>query len=631
MELLRRALVGVSAISLVVTAFVPAAAQAAEGIPATNLLGLLQISEPLTSPAYDRGKFEHWIDADRNGCNARYEVLIRSSLTPVEVVPPCKLFGGTWHSTYDEMVVVDPADIEIDHVVALAEAWRSGAAVWTDSERRDFANDLGVDYALVPSSGVANQKKADKDPARWLPTEPALVCDYVTHWTLLKYRWGLSVDQAEAESIAGELSGECGSRTLELPEVMRAPVDVVEPDDGTQDTENPGSEHEGGPALGGDPARTEIEPFLGGETRLAGESRYDTAITVSSRYSSGVPAVFVATGENFPDALSASAAAAFAGAPLLLTRPNALPAAVKAEIARLAPEEIFVVGGENVVSATVMRELDSVAPTVRMAGEDRYLTGLDIVSKSFDDARFAVIATGNSFPDALASTSVAGIRGGPVILVNGKQESVSWSVISALRSLGVTEVMIAGGTEVISTGIQNQLHAEGFNPYRRGGADRYETAAIINSSHFAAGQSTHFFLSTGQDFPDALSGAAIAGYLGMPLYVTRPTCMPDPIRSALSSQGFHNRIVLGGANAVSVSAASGMVCPPPPPPPGSGSVPGSGGYDCPVGYPYKGNHSSSGEKIYHVPSGASYKRTKPEQCFSTEAAAQAAGYRRALR
>src|SRR5690606_34895501 len=148
------------------------------------------------------------------------------------------------------------------------------------------------------------------------------------------------------------------------------------------------------------------------------------SIEVSKRYSPGVPAVFVATGRDFPDALSASAAAAQLGAPLLLTEPHAVPAAVLKEIKRLQPADIVVVGGTGVISAGVVKTLGSVAPVQRLAGADRYSTGLEIVRNAFTNSSLAVIATGRSFPDALSATSVAGISGGPVILVDGLKKSV---------------------------------------------------------------------------------------------------------------------------------------------------------------------------------------------------------------
>lgn len=127
MNLCKRIGVGLGAIALVLSGLVPTAASAAEPVTAADLPQLLTVAEPVTSPAYERARFEHWIDADSNGCNTRYEVLLRDTLTAATKSAPCVLSGGSWQSAYDGVIAESPAEIEIDHVVALSEAWKSGA------------------------------------------------------------------------------------------------------------------------------------------------------------------------------------------------------------------------------------------------------------------------------------------------------------------------------------------------------------------------------------------------------------------------------------------------------------------------------------------------------------------------
>lgn len=194
------------------------------GAPASRILAadvpdLLRVADETRSPKYSRDRFDHWIDADGDGCNTRYEVLIEESTTPVTVTGRCWIDGGTWVSPLDGMYARSPGEIEIDHHVPLAEAWRSGASAWTDHTRRDFANDLGVPYGLTAASSVSNQSKGDKDPAEWLPTNTAYTCEYVLGWSLVKYRWTLAVDPAELAAIRDVLSGECGAIAVTLPEV----------------------------------------------------------------------------------------------------------------------------------------------------------------------------------------------------------------------------------------------------------------------------------------------------------------------------------------------------------------------------------------------------------------------------
>ncbi|MBN9195516.1 MAG: cell wall-binding repeat-containing protein [Microbacterium sp.] len=308
-----------------------------------------------------------------------------------------------------------------------------------------------------------------------------------------------------------------------------------------------------------DPTQSVIAPFPDGLTRVSGASRIETAIAASERYSPGVPAVFVATATNFPDALSAASASAFVGGPLLLTARDTLPASVLAEVQRLTPEHIYVVGGTGAVSDDVLEGLATVAPTTRFAGSDRYSTGTAIVQGTFTQSTTAFIATGASFPDALAATGAAGASRSPVILVDGQRSSLSGDTVSLLDELGVTDVAIAGGTSVVSSSIEQQLSLSGRNVIRYGGGDRYSTAAIINAAFFAPGTDTAF-LATGTAFPDALAGAALAGRLGAPLYVTQPACMPDVTRAALAVLGNVKTVVMGGTAAVSAASAEGLGC-----------------------------------------------------------------------
>jgi hypothetical protein len=173
----------------------------------TGELGSLRI-EPEQRAGYDRDLFAHWIDANGNGCDTRREVLIRDSLTPVTVGPGCEISGGTWFSVYDGFTSSNPDDFDIDHMVALAEAWDSGARSWSDQRRQDFANDLSFRGSLIAVSSSSNRSKSDQDPADWLPPNEAFHCDYVALWIEVKTLWDLSVDDAELNALE-EISARC--------------------------------------------------------------------------------------------------------------------------------------------------------------------------------------------------------------------------------------------------------------------------------------------------------------------------------------------------------------------------------------------------------------------------------------
>ncbi|MGY0055053.1 HNH endonuclease family protein [Streptomyces sp. LZ34] len=160
---------------------------------------------------YTRDKFKLWLDEDHDGCNTRHEVLISEAVIAPQVAPRCRLTGGSWYSWYDGETWTDPNDLDIDHVVPLAEAWDSGASTWTAGERNAYANDLGDERALAAVTDNVNQAKADKDPAEWLPDLAR--CRYVTDWTVVKTRWGLSVDPREAAALK-QLAAGCPNEEL---------------------------------------------------------------------------------------------------------------------------------------------------------------------------------------------------------------------------------------------------------------------------------------------------------------------------------------------------------------------------------------------------------------------------------
>jgi hypothetical protein len=159
---------------------------------------------------YSRDLFRHWIDADGDGCDTRDEVLIDEAMVAPHVGTGCSLTGGKWVSLYDGAVVTSASDLDIDHVVALAEAWDSGAYAWTSQRRQAFANDLGVPWALIAVTAGSNRSKGDRDPADWLPPLKSARCVYLVDWVAVKVRWKLTVDATERRTLL-QLASTCGS------------------------------------------------------------------------------------------------------------------------------------------------------------------------------------------------------------------------------------------------------------------------------------------------------------------------------------------------------------------------------------------------------------------------------------
>lgn len=172
---------------------------------ATSLshLASLRVAPEGSSTGYSRDKFPHWITISGN-CNTREEVLKRDG-TNVQVGSDCYPTSGSWYSPYDGATWSDPSDVDIDHMVPLAEAWRSGASSWTTSRRQQFANDLSSSQLWAVTDNV-NQAKGDKDPAEWVPPRAAFRCMYARSWVDVKYRYDLSVDSAEKAALTNLLN-----------------------------------------------------------------------------------------------------------------------------------------------------------------------------------------------------------------------------------------------------------------------------------------------------------------------------------------------------------------------------------------------------------------------------------------
>lgn len=231
------------------TANTPLPTPAPAPAPLTELPGTVAVTEPPTTvpgsvlaldvlaliavtnedrTSYERDRFGYPADRDGDGCNTRAEVLQRDSLTPAQVDPfGCQVTAGDWYSSYDGAAYTDPADVQIDHVVALSEAWDSGAWAWGPERLTAYGNDLDDPRSLRAVTGALNTDKGDKDPSNWLPPDPAAVCGYLADWVAIKARWGLTMDQSEAGRIRNVLTDQCpGQLIAPWPE---APADTPPP------------------------------------------------------------------------------------------------------------------------------------------------------------------------------------------------------------------------------------------------------------------------------------------------------------------------------------------------------------------------------------------------------------------
>ncbi|WP_439565166.1 cell wall-binding repeat-containing protein [Microcella sp.] len=312
------------------------------------------------------------------------------------------------------------------------------------------------------------------------------------------------------------------------------------------------------------------------QSRLFGDDRYATPVqiaraefpgtpTPTSPVTPGVPVVYLANGASFPDALSAGPAAALEGGPMLLTPATSLPPGVAAELDRLNPERIVIVGGTGVVSSTVEAQAAVYATavsnrTIRLGGENRYQTSQLIaqrmLTQGLSTGQALWVATGANFPDALSAGAAAAGKGVPILLVNGAAGTLDTATASFItNTLRSSQVDIAGGTGVVSPGIQAAIDAlpSTTTVTRRGGDDRFATSLLINQAAYPL-SAPEVFLAYGFNFPDALAGSVVAGLRGGPLYITETPCVRSGMVDHVLNIGPSRVTVFGGPGLVSDAA-----------------------------------------------------------------------------
>lgn len=293
--------------------------------------------------------------------------------------------------------------------------------------------------------------------------------------------------------------------------------------------------------------------------RFGGADRFATAASISrGTFSPGVSVLFVSTGRDFPDALAAAPAAARGGGPLLLVESNAIPAVTAAELDRLDPGRIVIVGGTSVVSdgvAGVLDAYDTGGGVTRLGGANRYETSVAISQAHFaPGVGTAYVATGRNFPDALAAAAVAGRDGHPILLVD--TDSAPDAVLSELARLAPGRIVVVGGASVVSENVVQQLRGVTGNVQRIGGANRYETAALIAGASFGPGAPT--YIATGGNFPDALAGAVAAGRNGGAILLVTPSDVTGPSAGQLSRIRPASVVLLGASGVVGDGALTGI-------------------------------------------------------------------------
>ena len=191
--------------------------------------------------------------------------------------------------------------------------------------------------------------------------------------------------------------------------------------------------------------------------RWAGQNQYETAAQLADLITIPGNTVFITTGASFPDALGGSAAAGQLGGSLMLTDRSVLSDATASELTLGKPVKVVILGGEAVIDPAVVTQISLLLPTTlveRWSGADRYATAAAISSKTYPlGAKTAYLASGASYPDALAGAPVAAIAGAPLLLTS--KDCVPASTLAELSRLGTTDIVVLGGTAAVSDAAAN--------------------------------------------------------------------------------------------------------------------------------------------------------------------------------
>jgi hypothetical protein len=198
-----RSLFAVLVLLVALAVALPGAASATPpGIPteaaARTQLAALTVRADGSSSGYSRDLFPHW-NTVSGTCNTRETVLKRDG-TNVVTDSACASTSGSWYSPYDGATWTAASDVDIDHMVPLADAWRTGASSWTTTRRTQFANDL-TNPQLIAVTDNVNQSKGDQTPATWKPSRTAYWCTYSKMWVRVKYVYSLTVNSAEKSAL----------------------------------------------------------------------------------------------------------------------------------------------------------------------------------------------------------------------------------------------------------------------------------------------------------------------------------------------------------------------------------------------------------------------------------------------
>lgn len=300
--------------------------------------------------------------------------------------------------------------------------------------------------------------------------------------------------------------------------------------------------------------------------RVDGANRFEVAANIARIYPGPIETVYITNGYAVSDALSGAAPAAQTivpdefvdkntagkdaagnavanddlGSPVLLTKANRLPAETVTALEELNPDEIIILGGRASVTDEVETALEAYGDVARIDGKNRYDLSANIAKIYNANVPVVYVASGadDKFGDALSGAALAGSQGAPVLLVD--PDGIGESTQSALDYLDADQVIVLGGEATITPTLFEALGAD----RRLAGANRYTTSVAISQEFTAPAEGA--FVASGRTWPDALTGSALAGFLGQPLMLSNTTKVPDEVMSALDMLSPAQLSILGG-------------------------------------------------------------------------------------
>lgn len=278
------------------------------------------------------------------------------------------------------------------------------------------------------------------------------------------------------------------------PKDTKKPKDIVKPNypkDSKKKLDNPTSK---------DSKKTQIK-----SSRIGGSDRIETSVLLSKQKFTNAETVIIASANNFPDALSASALANKYKAPILLANHDKVSKSVLDEVKRLGAKKVIVVGGESSISENVANTLKSSVNIERLAGNNRYETSRKIAEKLMNNGmdKALILVDGRNYPDALSSSALVHKNNAPILLVSDTADARE-NIEFAKKSNRLPKIIV-GGTNSVGKDIESQVS----NTTRISGTDRYETSRKI--ADMALSKGANVYLSTGRNYADAVASGGVIG------------------------------------------------------------------------------------------------------------------------